>query len=78
MLNDGQRAINMNFLGMLQNADYGFMMQGMNIQPASYNNIVDNIKILINNNNQSENIRANNIKFNDDFIQYAHIKNNTK
>ncbi len=77
-LNDRQRAIGMNFLGMLQNADYGFVMQGMNVHPASYNNVIENIKILINNNNQSENVRTNNVKFNDDFIQYAHIKNNTK
>lgn len=72
------KAISMSFLSMLQNADYGFVMQGMNVQPTSYNQILENVKILINNHNQSESARTSNMQFNDDFIQYAHIKNKTK
>lgn len=75
---DNKKAIDMNYLSLLQNSDYGFIMYGMNIQPSSYSNLLENVKTLVNNHNQAENVRANNIKFNDDFIQYAHIKNKTK
>jgi hypothetical protein len=67
----------MGFLSMLQSCDYGFALNGANVQNFEYKNIIDMLKIEIDNINQSERARYNNIKFNDDFIQYAHIKSNT-
>lgn len=74
---DRNKLCSMQFLSSLQNADYGFVSSGANVQPYNYSHIIDNIKTEIGNINQSEHVRSNNIKFNDDFIQYAHIKSNT-
>lgn len=74
---DNNRITSMQFLSMLQSADYGFSASGANVQPYNYNQILENLKIEIDNINQSEHARINKIKFNDDFIQYAHIKDNT-
>lgn len=76
-LNDEERICSMQSLSMLQNADYGFAAYGTNIQPSNYESILDHIKTEIGNINESESARSKNLKFNDDFIQYAHIKNNT-
>lgn len=74
---DKDKIKSIQFLSMLQSADYGFSTNGANVQPYNYNQILENIKIEIDNINQSEHARVNKIKFNDDFIQYAHIKDNT-
>jgi hypothetical protein len=66
------------FLTMLQNADYGFSYNGpTNISGASIDNMYDYVNTLVNNNNQSEEARKNNMSFEEDFIQYAHLKKNT-
>lgn len=63
------------FLTMLQNADYGFSYNGpTNISGASIDNMYDYVNVVVNNNNQSEETRKNNIPFEEDFIQYAHLK----
>ena len=66
------------FLNLLQGADYTFGMHGMNVQKYSYEDIIKYINTMIDNNNQSEHARVNNIKFNDDFIEYSKIKQLTK
>jgi len=65
-------------LDMCKNASYGFTQNGPSISAASYNDIVNNIKTIINNNNMAENARAANTKLQDDFIQYAHMKHSIK
>ena len=68
----------MSFLTMLKEADYGFSLHGTNIQKYPYTNILDYVKTVIDNNNQAEHVRSNKMKFSDDFIEYAHIKEQTK
>jgi glycosyltransferase involved in cell wall biosynthesis len=67
----------MNMLSLLQYADYGFSMHGSNINRHDYNDILSYINTYIDNINQSENVRSENMKFNDDFIEYSSIKANT-
>ena len=67
----------MSILSLLQYADYGFSMHGTNISRHDYNDILSYINTYIDNINQSENVRSQNMKFNDDFIEYASIKANT-
>jgi glycosyltransferase involved in cell wall biosynthesis len=67
----------MSILSLLQYVDYGFSMHGTNINRHDYNDILSYINTYIDNINQSENVRSENIKFNDDFIEYASIKANT-
>jgi glycosyltransferase involved in cell wall biosynthesis len=65
-------------LELLNCADYGFAQNGpTNITPYSMNNIYDYIKTYIDNHNSSQNAIDKNLKFDDDFITYAHIKNQT-
>ena len=68
----------MSILGLLQQADYGFSMHGMHISKHNHSDIKDFANIMINNHNQSEQARYKKVKFDDDFIQYAHIKEQTK
>lgn len=66
-------------LNMLKNADYGFaQMSPTQIVPFEYKNINEHINTLINNHNQAEQARINNIKFDEDFISYAKLKYETK
>jgi glycosyltransferase involved in cell wall biosynthesis len=66
------------FLNMLQNADYGFVYNGpTQISAASIDNLYNYTNTMIDNNNKSEEARKNNIVFEEDFIQYAHLKKNT-
>lgn len=65
-------------LELLNCADYGFAQNGpTNITSYSMNNIYDYIKTYIDNHNSSQNAIDKNLKFDDDFITYAHIKNQT-
>jgi glycosyltransferase involved in cell wall biosynthesis len=65
------------FLQMLQNSDYGFATAGpTQIVEYSINNLYDHINNIIDNNNKSEEARRHNQIFQEDFIQYAHLKNN--
>lgn len=61
-------------LDMAKDADYSFTQAGISFQPFNYGDIHDNLQSLVNNNNQTESLRTSNVKFNDDFIQYAHLK----
>jgi glycosyltransferase involved in cell wall biosynthesis len=61
-------------LEMLRDADYGFSQNGMQIQPYSFKNIEEYMNTYIQNNNKAEEVRNQNMQFNDDFIRYAKIK----
>lgn len=65
----------MMMLDMCKNASYGFTQNGPSINSSNYNDVINTIQTIINNNNNAEYARVNNIKFDDDFIQYAHMKN---
>lgn len=64
-------------LNLMQQADYGFSMHGMSVNKHSFGDAINFANMVINNNNQSEQARIQNIDFTDDFIQYASIKQNT-
>jgi glycosyltransferase involved in cell wall biosynthesis len=76
-INNINMVSSMNILSLLQYSDYGFSMQGTNINRHDYNDIIAYINTYIDNINQSESVRSEKIKFNDDFIEYASIKANT-
>jgi glycosyltransferase involved in cell wall biosynthesis len=66
------------FLQLLQNADYGFAYAGpTNITGSSIDNMYDYVNTVVENNNNSEIARKSNKTFEEDFIQYAHLKNRT-
>jgi glycosyltransferase involved in cell wall biosynthesis len=65
-------------LELLKNADYGFVQSSANsMAPFDFNNTIDYINTMIDNNNQAENVKNNNVKFDEDFITYAHLKSIT-
>jgi len=65
-------------LDLLKNADYGFIQSGpTSMATYDFNNVLDNLNTLINNNNQAHNVKTNNTKIEEDFIAYAHLKSNT-
>lgn len=65
-------------LEMLKQADYHFVLNGMTITEYNIADIVNYFNIFIDNNNQAEYARLGNLKFNDDFIEYANIKDHKK
>ncbi len=73
-LRDNTYAIDKNVLEMLKQADYGFTINGMSIAGYNSKDIIEYFNALIDNNNQAEYARVNNLKFNDDYIEYANIK----
>lgn len=65
-------------LELLNYADYGFVQNGpASIGPYGFNNIVDYIKVLIENNNQAKQVKDSNTAFDEDFILYANLKSNS-
>lgn len=76
-LNDINQSCSMMVLDMFKDAGYGFTQSGTAFNNFEYNNIVNNINSIINNANQVEYVRTNNIKFDDDFIKYADLKAKT-
>lgn len=68
----------MMLLDLCKNASDGFQQAGMNINGFGYDGVLDSVRALITNHNQIENIRSQNISIQDDFIQYANIKSQTK
>jgi len=65
-------------LELLKNADYGFVQAGPTaMTPFSFNNIYDYMNTVVNNNNQAENVKQKQSIFDEDFIKYAHLKQNT-
>lgn len=77
-LGDMHKMGSMFMLDMCKDASYGFTQNGPSIHPMSYGNVIENIKTIINNNNAAEKARIENMKFDEDFIQYAHMKNSIK
>jgi hypothetical protein len=69
-------ALDKNVLDMLKQADYGFTINGMSIAGYNAKDIIEYFNTLIDNNNQAEYARVNKLKFNDDYIEYANIKDN--
>lgn len=76
-LNDSDFLSSMTMLNLLQQIDYGFSMHGISIHKHSYKDIIEFTNTMANNVNQSESVRSQNVKFSDDFIQYAAIKAGT-
>jgi hypothetical protein len=62
------------FLDMLKDLDYGFTQSGNSVGRYGLSDAISMISTYINNHNNSEQARSSNIVFNDDFIQYAHMK----
>jgi len=62
------------FLDMLKDLDYGFTTNGQTISSYSLSDALSLVATYIDNNNGSEKARMQNIKFNDDFIEYAEMK----
>jgi glycosyltransferase involved in cell wall biosynthesis len=62
-------------LELLNYADYGFAQHGpTSIGPYSFNNIVDYLKTVVDNNNQAKQVKDKNTQFDEDFIVYANLK----
>jgi glycosyltransferase involved in cell wall biosynthesis len=65
-------------LELLNSADYGFVQSNpMAMSAFDFNGVLDYVNTLVNNNNQAHNVKLNNIKFDEDFITYAHLKSST-
>jgi len=64
-------------LDMLRDGDYGFSQNGMSIVGTDINQTQKHLQIIIDNHNQAEYARSNNMKFDEDFIEYSQIKSNT-
>lgn len=73
-LEDYNKISSMLFLDMLKDLDYGFTQNGLQIANYNLSDALEVIRTYINNQNNSEKARESNIQFNDDFIQYAHMK----
>lgn len=77
-LHDIDYISSMHFLSMLNDAGYGFTQSGSSFDSFDYNNVINNFNKLINNNNQAEYVRFNNIQIKEDFIEYARMKDRLK
>jgi len=65
-------------LELLNHADYGFVHQNVtSIMPYDFNNIYSYLETVAQNNNSTQDIKQRDIKFDDDFIRYAHLKLNS-
>ena len=62
------------FLDMLKDLDFGFVQNGGAIIDYGLSDTISMISTYISNHNSSEKARSSNVTFNDDFIQYAHMK----
>jgi glycosyltransferase involved in cell wall biosynthesis len=62
------------FLDMCRDTSYGFTQSGTSFDAFGDSELIRNLNTMINNHNQIEYVRANNISFDDDFIQYAKLK----
>lgn len=76
-LGDIDRATSMFILDMCKDAGYGFTQSGASFNNFNNQELLNNINSIINNTNQIEYIRNNNIQFDDDFIKYAELKART-
>jgi glycosyltransferase involved in cell wall biosynthesis len=75
-IKDIEKISSMMILNMSKDADYGFTQSGTSFQSFTYKDLLNNLSSLVNNNNQAETVRSQGIKFDDDFIKYAHMKDN--
>jgi glycosyltransferase involved in cell wall biosynthesis len=67
---------NQKILELLNSADYGFIQNGpTNIAGYSFKDLLTYIKSLIDNHNNAKQAKDKNIKFDEDFIIYANLKN---
>lgn len=73
-MKDIEKISSMMILNMAKDSDYGFTQSGTSFQSFGYQDLLNNLTALVNNNNQAESVRSQNIKFDDDFIKYANIK----
>ena len=65
---------NKTYLDMLKQADYNFIINGMSMSEYGMKDILEYFNTIIDNNNQAEYARINKLQFNDDYIEYANIK----
>jgi glycosyltransferase involved in cell wall biosynthesis len=66
-------------LNMIKDLDYGFAINGIQTEPYDISKALDVINNIINNNNLAQNAKMNHDSLrNEDFIQYAHMKENLK
>lgn len=74
-----QIASSMLMLNMIKDCDYGFVQNGLSTEGYGIKNAVDTLNMLIKNHNVSQSAKANIDKLpQEDFIAYAHMKDNTK
>lgn len=73
-LGDQSKMGSMFLLNIYKDMMYGFSQSGAQYTPFDKDKAIEMFKSIIRNNNQAEYARVNNIQFNDDFIQYAHMK----
>jgi glycosyltransferase involved in cell wall biosynthesis len=65
-------------LELLNHADYGFIHQNTtSILPYDFKNIYTYLETIAHNNNSTQEVNQKSIKFDDDFIRYAHLKHNS-
>ena len=66
-------------LNLIRDSVYGFVTQGLQTQPYELKQAIDTLNNMINNHNLGMDALANTDKLNrEDFIDYAHMKENTK
>lgn len=61
-------------LDMCKDAGYGFIQNGVSFENFTAQDLIKNLNTIINNHNQIEYIRSQDIAFDDDFIKYAKLK----
>jgi len=61
-------------LNMCKDMQYGFTQSGTHYQAYNTQNVIDIIRAIIKNHNQAEQARITNVRFDEDFINYAHMK----
>lgn len=65
-------------LELLKNADYGFVHSGpTSIANFDFDNAIQYVTGLVNNNNHAHKVKDQNLKIDEDFIRYAHLKYKT-
>ena len=74
-----QLASSLILLNMIRDLDYGFSINGMHTESYTPEHAINSINNIINNNNVAQNVKNNqNTLREEDFIQYAHMKESIK
>ena len=63
-------------LSYLNDADYGFQLNGLSTNPFDMNKVAEQMNIYVSNNNQLCDALDNKLALTEDFIQYAKLKAN--